>query len=291
MSEQVTLDAEFLRRALSQGPETSSADVVVTPGALPPDFPVTLPGLTAVRVLGGVRSAARWTFGASSSPESAERQARTDWRAFLDVPAPQPEVMEALVSQFAEQGWQAAQMFQEVFVEATRSQWLGARAQPPRTLGVNTRQEGGVTQVGLTVTDTDPEHVAHLLGRAPHPHFHDHFEAPLPTLTLPDGWRAQMVSGQGGPVRSLHFALICPQAAFDPAALLSHLLPQFGRQGWRLLHCEDAPESLSVYRTPLGVGTLTLRAGPGERVSALIVHATAEEGRGPSQVMFSVGSS
>lgn len=95
-----------------------------------------------------------------------------------------------------------------------------------------------------------------------------------------------MLSGQGSAVWSVNAALLPPPgAAPDPAALLSHFLPQLEGQGWRRLHREDTPESLAVHRTPLGVGTLTLRVEKG-RVSALIVHATAGEGRGSSRVMF-----
>jgi hypothetical protein len=126
LDEGVILDAEFLRRALGHGREGDPADVEVTPGALPPDFPLTLPELAGLRVLGGVRSAATgWTFYGSSPPE---HRPHTDWRAFLDVPAPQPQAMAALLDHFEEQGWQTAQVFQETFVEAARSQWLGVRS-------------------------------------------------------------------------------------------------------------------------------------------------------------------
>jgi len=204
------------------------------------------------------------------------------------VSAPQGQVVAALRRQFAAEGWQESQLFQPVFVEAARSEWTATALEPARTLGVQARQPGEVTQVELTVADTDPAQVEHLRGGWARPHFPDHFEAPLPTLTLPDGWRGQMLSGQGGAIRSVNAALVPPPgAAQELAALLSHFLPQMEDQGWRLLHREDVPESLSVFRTPLGVGTLTMRLEEG-RVSALIVHATAEEGRGPSRVMFSV---
>lgn len=289
LNEQLTLGAEFLRRALGHGREGDPADVAVTPGALPLDFPLTLPEWVGLRVWGGVRAAATgWTFDYSGPSRLTERPPRTDWRAFLDVPAPQPEAMAALLDHFGAQGWQTAQVFQDVFVEADRSQWLGARSEPPRTLTVFSRQQGDATQVWLTVADVDPRQVEHLLGRSRHPGFHDHFEAPLPTLTLPDGWKAQMRSGQGDPVRSQN-AVLLPSAdrVPDAAALLTHFLPQLERQGWRLLHQEDGPEPLSVYRTPLGVGSLFLRAG-GDDVTALIVHATAGEGGGSVRTSFRI---
>lgn len=278
MTEQVTLDAEFLRRAL--GREGERADVQVMPGVLPPDFPVTLPELPGLRVLGGVRSAPPgWTFAYPGVPQTVE-PVRLQWRVFLDVPAPQGQVMTALWRHFAGEGWQESQLFRRVFVEAARSEWMGTTLEPPRTLGVQARQRGEVTQVDLSVADVVPDHVEHLRGRSPHPRFHDHFEAPLPALTLPEGWRGQMQSGQGGPICSQTWALSpSPDAAPGWSVLLSHLLPQLEGQGWHLLHREDAPESLTVFRTPPGVGTLTLRQDEG-RVSALIAHVTAEEGRG-----------
>lgn len=285
MGETVPLDPEFLRRALSQGREGDPADVEMTPGALPPDFPLTLPDVAGLRVLGGIRSAVpRWTFSPSSQ-EPQHPAGHVMWRAFLDVPASQPEVMDTLLTHFFGQGWQPARMFQEVFVEAARSQWLAARSQPPRTLSLFARGEGGVTQVWLNVSDTDPEHVGHLLGRPSY--VQDQPDAPLPTLTLPGGWTARMLSGNGGPVCSQTSLLRPAEARPDLAALLSHLLPQFERQGWHLLHREDHPESLSVYRTPLGIGTLSLRAGE-QHVQALIVHATAEGGRGAEAAAFGI---
>ncbi|GAA5532196.1 hypothetical protein [Deinococcus aluminii] len=279
MGEQVTLDAEFLRRALGHGRDGDPADVEVTPGALPSDFPVTLPEWVGLRVLGGVRSAApRWTFHYPGS-RSNQPPERVLWRAFLDVPMQQPEVMDTLLAHLESQGWQAAQIFQQVFVERERSQWMGAHLRQGRKLDLFARGEGGVTQVWLNVTDMAQGDVDHLLGRRSHPHFADHFEAPLPTLTLPEGWTARMLTGQGGPIRSQSSLLLSPQAAPDVTALLSHFLPQLERQGWRLLHREDHPESLSVYRTPLGTGTLALEAGE-EEVRALLLHATSEEGRG-----------
>ncbi|MDL2345123.1 hypothetical protein QOL99_13310 [Deinococcus sp. MIMF12] len=288
MSEQVTLEAEFLRRALER--EDNAERVAVTPGTLPPDLPVTLPDLPGMRVLGGVRSVLPgWTFASPGSARAAAAgPVRLQWRAFLDIPAPQPQVMDALLGRFTEQGWQESQVFQQVFVEAARSEWAATALEPARTLGVQSRQQGGVTQVELTVADTDPGQVEHLRGRWSHPHFADQFEPPLPTLILPDGWKGQMQTGQGGPIRSQLSALRPPPGpAPDPAALLAHFLPQLERQGWRLLHREDGPESLSVHRTPLGVGTLSLRVKDGG-LSALIVHVTAEEGRGSSRVTVPV---
>ena len=59
--------------------------------------------------------------------------------------------------------------------------------------------------------------------------------------------------------------------------LLTHLLPQFEPQGWQLLHREDGPPSLTVYRTAQGIGTLRLQ--PGESaITAQIVHVTGEDG-------------
>lgn len=275
MSPLITLDAEFLRRALGHGHAGDRADVEVTPGALPPEFPVTLPELPGLRVLGGVGSVPRgWTFAYPGGAQTPGPD-RLQWRVFLDVPAPQPQVIAALLRQFEGEGWQESQLFQQVFVEAARSEWTGTTLAPPRTLGIHVRQQGEVTQVDLTIADVIPDHVEHLRGRSPHPRFHDHFEAPLPILTLPEGWRGQMQSGQGGPICSQTWALSpSPDAAPGVPALLSYFLPQLERQGWRLLHREDTPESLSVFRTLLGVGTLTLRREEG-CVSALIVHATA----------------
>ncbi|MBB5235490.1 hypothetical protein [Deinococcus budaensis] len=230
MTKQVTLDAEFLRRALGQDGER--ADVEVTPGVLPPDFPVTLPDLPGLRVLGGVRSVPPgWTFAYPGVTQTVE-PVRFQWRAFLDVPAPQGQVTAALLGHFAGEGWQESQLFQRVFVEAARSEWMGTSREPPRTLGVQARQRGEVTQVELTVADTDSGQVEHLRGRSPHPRLHDHFEAPLPTLTLPEGWRGQMQSGQGGPIRSQTWTLLPSLAPTPgPLALLPHLLPQLEDQG------------------------------------------------------------
>lgn len=289
MSEQVTLEAEFLRRALGQ--QGSAEHVSATPGALPPDLPVTLPDLPGMRMLGGVRSVAPgWTFVYPGATQTAA-PIRLQWRVFVDVPTPQPEVMDALVRQFAEQGWQETHSFPSVFVEANLSLWEGFCPEPPRTLVVQSRQQGGATQVNLTLTDAEPEYIEHLRGERARPHLSDYFEAPLPTLILPGGWRGQMVSGQGGAVRSFLTALQpSPGTAPDPEALLDHFLPQLERQGWHLLHREDSPESLSVFRTPLGVGTLTLRL-EGQNVSALIVHATAEDGGGSSVGTYTLSSS
>ncbi|WP_034385030.1 hypothetical protein [Deinococcus sp. YIM 77859] len=285
MSERVTLDAEFVRRALGFGREGNPADVQVTPDALPPDFPLRLPDLAGLRVLGGIRSAApRWVFSfpGAEPQQSAEHVL---WRAFLDVPAPQPEVMETLLAHFLDQGWQTARMFQAVFVEAARSQWLAARCQPPRILKVFVRGESGMTQVWLETRDTDSEHAGHLLGRLSY--VQDQPDPLLPTLTLPGGWTARMLSGHGGPVCSQTFLLRSAGTRFDPAALLSELLPQLERQGWRLLCREDGPECLSVYRTALGLGTLFLRAEESQ-VRARIVHATAGEERGAGAAAFEV---
>lgn len=127
---------------------------------------MTLPGLAGLRVLGGVRVAA--SGGTLDSPGPP----RSDWRAFLDVPA-QPQVMTALLGHLEAQGWQTAQMFQETFVEANRSQWLGVMEKPPRALNLRSGQQDDVTQVWLTASDKAPGQAEQLLGRSLHPYFHD----------------------------------------------------------------------------------------------------------------------
>lgn len=284
MGEQVTLDAEFLRRALGEGAEGDSADVVVTPGALPPDLPVTLPELEGVHILGGVRSVERRP---TSEPGSGPAEL-THWRAFLDVPSPQPDVRRALVGHLEGEGWQTGQtMWRPSFVEASRSEWLGVHTRQGRMLTVVMRGAEGGAQVWLDVRDTEPQQLQHLLGR--YPHFQDVQNAPLPVLTVPPGWRVQMQGGQGGSERSERALLIPPGGQMaEVEALREYLSAQLAEQEWTtLLTDHDGQAVRLVARTPQGFGLLNLVWEEGA-VAATLVHVTfTGSGGGRSYAVFS----
>lgn len=284
MDEQVTLEAEFLRRALGQGGEGETADVVVTPGALPPDLPVTLPELAGVRILGGVRAVERRP---TSEPGSRPAEL-THWRAFLDLPAPRPDVQRALVRHLGGVGWQAGQtMWRPSFVEALRSEWLGVHMEQGRMLTLLTRTVGEVVQVWLDVQDAEPQQLQHLLGK--YPHFQDVRNAPLPVLAVPTGWRVQMQGGQGGSERSERALLIPPQGqAAEVVALLEHLSAQLAEQEWTTLLTDRGGQALRlVARTPQGFGLLNLVREEGA-VAATLVHVTfTGSGGGRSYAVFS----
>lgn len=264
MGELVTLDAEFLRRALGQ--EGDVVELEVTPGSLPPNFPVTLPDRAGLGVLGGVRSVTRPTF--SPGGRAAEQ---TQWRLFLDVPGPQPGVMAALTAHLEGQGWRA-QPWRQAFVEATAGQWMGVHAGQERTVMLQTRGGGGMTQVSLSAQDAGAEQVQHLLGEGPHPHFHLMHHLPLPTLTAPQGWRVQMQGGGGGEAERSERALLLPPGGdAEQPDLLAHFRPQLERQGWRVLHAEDEGDlAFLTARTARGVGVLTLGPQAGAWQAALL---------------------
>lgn len=287
MGEQLTLDAEFLRRALGLGWDNPEG-VAVTSDSLPPDFPVPLPDLGGVRVLGGVRSVAfHWSATPGEKPVK-----QTTWRVFLDVPAPQPDVMAALVSYLEEQGWRAAQPWRQAFVEATAGQWMGVHAEQERTVMLHARGEDGVTHVSLNVQDVPPEQVRHMLGQDPHLHFHHLHELPLPTLTAPPGWRVQMQGGGGGETeRSERVVLVPPEDVAEQPELLAHFRPQLERQGWRVLHVEN--EDGAVYltaRTERGIGVLTLSPDAGVWQAALLHIALGPGGRGSAASFYTLSS-
>ncbi|WP_102126911.1 hypothetical protein [Deinococcus planocerae] len=285
MGEQVTLDVEFLRRALGQGWEDDPGGVVVTPNSLPPDFPVPLPDFAGVRVLGGVRSVA------FRRPPGGLPDGQTTWRVFLDVPGPQPGVMAALTAHLEGQGWRAAQPWRQAFVEAEAGQWMGVHPEQERTVMLHARGEGGVTQVSLNVQDVEPEQVRHMLGQDPHPHFHRMHELPLPTLTVPQGWRVQMQGGGGGEAeRSERALLLPPEGAAEQPDLLVHLRPQLERQGWRVLHVENEADGASLTaRTAQGVGVLTLgpKVGAWE---AVLLHLVLGPDRHGSASFYTLSS-
>ncbi|WP_216327267.1 hypothetical protein [Deinococcus aestuarii] len=285
MGEQVTLDAEFLRRALGE-----SGDLVhleITPGSLPLDFPVTLPDIAGFRVLGGVRSVTRPTF--SSGGRAAEQ---TLWRLFLDVPGPQPDVMAALTARLAGKGWRVAQMWRQAFVEASADRWMCVHPEQARTVTLQTRGEGAVTQVALTVQDAEPEQVRHLLGQDPQPNFHRMHDLPLPTLVVPLGWRVQMQGGGGGETeRSERAVLVPPEGADEPPGLLAHFSPQLERQGWRVRHVEkeDGAGYLTA-RTGRGIDVLTLSPDAGVWQAVLLHVALGPGGQGSAASFYTLSS-
>lgn len=277
MSEQITLDAEFLRRALGQGLGEDPADMVVTPDELPSGFPVVLPDFADVRVLGGVRSlVVHWTSGPHGRPAEL-----TTWRVFLDVSGSPPDVMRALTTHLEGQGWQRGQMWRQAFVEASADQWMGVHPEQARTLMLQLRGMGRVTQFSLSVQDVERENMRHLLGHEPP--FHPLRQLPLSTLTAPGGWRVQLGSGSGGETERSERALLLPPEgeAVNPGVLLAHFRPQLERQGWNVLHAGE--EEASVYltgRTDEGVGVLTLMANGGVGQAALLHVALRPTGPG-----------
>lgn len=285
MVEQLQVEKEFLQRALGWGEERNPLNVDVTLESLPSDFPVDLSRLGGVRVLGGVRSAElAWRFAYSGGINEPYPD-RRHWRVFLDVPGAVPDVFKVLLDVFMEQGWQPLVMFHQAFIEAEQTQWMGVNGDTNQRLLLLLRPEADITQVWLTIIEIDERQAAHLLG-GPHPPvgFGPHYEAPLPTLILPVGWRAQLGQGSGGPVRSQEYSLHAPRAGESLVQeLLAHLAPQFERQGWRQVYQEA---QMTVFSTALGIGVLTLEPGQ-DGVLALIVHATAEQGRGPNYTLVS----
>ena len=266
------LDFEFLQRALGQSEDSGKLEITL--GALPPDLPVTLPNLPDLRVLGGIRTIApRWSFdyGMTQQNDLSERRS---WRVFLDTSAQAGAVLDGFLAQLSPLGWQSAHMLSQVFVEAEKTTWLGVQAEQLRSLDLQARTLA-VTQVWLTIDDIEAPQVGHFLVQNPHFSQADFYQASLPTLILPAGWQAQMSQGHGGPVHSQHYLLRPAEATPDTLSeLWPHLLPQLERQGWRMLHRElHQEEGLTVYRTPLGVGTLGLRRVGAELV-AHIVHVT-----------------
>lgn len=282
MSEQLTVSQEFLQRALGFGEGGDPQTVAVLPDALPDDFPLTLPELPGLRVLGSVRSVApRWTFQYPQGAEDRPPEQRL-WRAFLDVALPLAETMSRFQAALRAGGWQAVQPFAQTFVEAEQSQWMAVHPERVQQFSVQVRQQGDLTQVWLNVHDSDARQIGHLLGRHDDPAFQSQ-EAPLPTLTLPPGWRAQLQQGSGRAVRSEEYGLRASGDAAGPD-LLPHLLPQLQEQGWQLLQHEG---EVSVYRTAQGVGTLLLTPGEGG-TQAVIVHATTYSGRRGAGASFGV---
>ncbi|BDP42552.1 hypothetical protein DAETH_25210 [Deinococcus aetherius] len=273
MGEQITLDADFLRRALGQ--EGDLIQLGITPGSLTPDFPVKLPDSAGSRVLGGVRSVAfRRTPG-----EPTDGQ--TTWRVFLDLPGLQPDVMAALTAHLERQGWRAAQPWRQAFVEAEAGQWMGVHAGQERTVMLQARGEGGVTQISLNVQDVEPEQVQHMLGQSPHSHFHRMHDLPLPTLTAPQGWRVQMQGGGGGEAeRSERVILVPPEDVAGQPDLLAHFRPQLERQEWRVLHVADEGDAAYLTaRTTQGVGVLTLGPKAGAWQAVLLHFALGPGGQ------------
>lgn len=266
MPEQLTVSKDFLQRALGFGEGGDPQTVGIFPGKLSEDFPLTLPDLPGLRVVGSVRNLApRWSFGREVTAAPEQRQ----WRIFLDVAADLPTTMRLFQDSLRAAGWEAVRQFRQVFVDAEQPQWLAVHPSHSRQVSLYLRRAGEDTQVWLNLHDLEPQAAEHLLGG--HPQF-DHYEAPLPTLRLPPGWRGQMQQGSGGPVHSQEYILSGPV----DVELLAHLLPQFAEQGWALLHREDG---LSVFRTALGIGTLLL-TGAGGNLTAHIVHVTGEKGSG-----------
>lgn len=254
----ITLDSEFLRRALGSGREDDSASVQVMPDALPADLPVHLPPALNVRVLGSVRSvAAQWVFFGSAVPQLPSEPVA--WRVFLDSPGSQQEVIAAFIASLTAQGWQAAHPYQQAFVEAARADWMGVHPAQSRSLTVVARGEGDMVQVWLTVQDTDERQVAHLLGQQTHPHFP--LPLPLPTLAAPEGWRVQMMQGNGGEEERSERALLLapPETQVDVPALLAHFQAQLAAQDWHIQFGQGADLFAS---TPLGLGILTVTAHP-----------------------------
>lgn len=273
MMNRLDVPLDFLQRALGFGEEGDPQTVAVFPETLPDELPFKLPPFPGLRVIGGVRSTApRWSFG-GDLPSPEQRL----WRVFLDVDGDLPGTMQAFQTVMRAQGWEASRPFTRTFVESRQPNWLAVQPAHRRQLNLNLRQEGAVTQVWLQVREIDQQTAEHLLN--PSSHFsQDH--APLPVLMLPTGWRARMEQGSGGGVSSEAYHLQAPHGHPD---LLPQLLPQLEAQGWHLIHQQAGT---SVYQTAQGIGTLFLnRKGQGWK--AVIVHATAEEGRGGQRTVAS----
>lgn len=269
MTGQLHVSSEFLQRALGFGQEGDPLTVGIFPDALPDDFPLTLPELPGLRLLGSVRGVAtRWSFnrGKSFSPE------RRQWRVFLDVGAVLDDTMATFQAALLFQGWESGRAFAQTFVEAGQTRWLALNPARGWQLDLAGREAAGesgtMTQVWLTLTEADAQTIRHLLGQHEPPF--DHVHLPMPLLRLPAGWRSQMSQGSGGRVSSEEYALRGPGGA---AALWPVLLPQLAAQGWALLHHS---EDTALFRTPHGTGLLSLAEGEaaGDRgeVAATVVH-------------------
>ncbi|GAA5511592.1 hypothetical protein Dcar01_00303 [Deinococcus carri] len=269
MSERITLDADFLRRALGFGREGDPADVVVTPGALPTDFPITLPEWAGMQVLGGIRSVApRWTFYyRRSAPELSPEYLM--WRVFLDVPLPLVQVMWELTQSLLRQGWRPSQMHRQAIVEAVREQWEGVHPKQGRTLTLAAREAEGVTQVWLGVQDRDPRQLDHLQGLNVNT---AEDSLALPTLLAPVGAR---VDWQGGGDVRQEAALV---TGSEFPALLTQFAAQLEGQEGPILHRHvagnraevlvqgrEGPVLLTLELAPAGVQVHLLKiAGGGE---------------------------
>lgn len=269
MTGQLRVSSEFLQRALGFGQEGDPLMVGIFPDALPDDFPLTLPELPGLRLLGSVRGVAtRWSFnrGQSFSPE------RRQWRVFLDVGAVLDDTMADFQTALLSQGWESGRAFAQTFVEAGQTRWLALNPARGWQLDLAGREAAGesgtMTQVWLTLTEAEAQTIRHLLGQHEPPF--DHVHLPMPLLRLPAGWRSQMSQGSGGRVSSEEYALCGPGSA---AALWPALLPQLAAQGWALLHHS---EDTALFRTPHGTGLLSLAEGEaaGDRgeVAATVVH-------------------
>ena len=269
MAGQLHVSSEFLQRALGFGQEGDPLTVGVFPDALPDDFPLTLPELSGLRVLGSVRTAAPyWTF--FGSPQE-RREERRQWRIFLDAGAALGDTMASFQAALLSHGWESGRAFAQTFVEAGQTRWLALNPARGWKLDLALReaaeQSGTTTQVWLTLTEAEAQTIRHLLGQHDPPF--DHVHLPMPLLRLPAGWRSQMQQGSGGRVSSEEYALRGPGGA---SALWPVLLPQLAAQGWALLHhSEDA----ALFRTPHGSGLLRLSEKGGE-VAAAIVQLGAE---------------
>jgi hypothetical protein len=255
----ITLDAEFLRRALVSGVEESSVSMEVLPDGLPADFPVHLPPALSVRVLGSVRSvAARWVISDSFTPQLPAEP--VSWRVFLDSPGSQQQVMAAFIAALTAQEWQTPRHgWGQAFVEATRADWTGVHLSQLRTLNLFTRTEGDVVQVWLTVQDSNEQQVDHMLNQQPNMPLPQLM--PLPALAAPEGWGVQtMQGGGGGEERSERALLFSPLGAqVDLPVLLAHFQAQLEAQDWIIQFGQGTDLFAS---TPLGLGLLTVTAHP-----------------------------
>ncbi|WP_162865334.1 hypothetical protein [Deinococcus wulumuqiensis] len=195
----IRISSEFLQRALGFGQEGDPLTVGIFPDALPDDFPLTLPELPGLRLLGSVRGVAtRWSFnrGKSFSPE------RRQWRVFLDVGTALDDTMATFQAALLFQGWESGRAFAQTFVEAGQTRWLALNPARGWQLDLAGREAAGesgtMTQVWLTLTEADAQTIRHLLGQHEPPF--DHVHLPMPLLRLPAGWRSQMSQGSGGRV-------------------------------------------------------------------------------------------
>lgn len=265
MTGQLHVSTEFLGRALGFGWEGDPLTVGVFPDALSDEFPLTLPELPGLRVLGSVRTAApHWTF--FGSPQE-RREEQRQWRIFLDVGAALDDTMATFQAALLSRGWESGRAFAQTFVEAGQTRWLALNPARGWKLDLALREvvqePGTTTQVWLTLTEAEAQTIRHLLGQHDPPF--DHVHLPMPLLRLPAGWRSQMSQGSGGRVSSEEYALRGPGGS---AALWPALLPQLAAQGWALLHHSD---EAALFRTPHGSGLLRLSES-GEEVAAVLVH-------------------